>query len=300
MQDLDLHDKIRNVVGIVDADIRGKQLGLSLDLQATRWCAHGDGARLQQVLWNLLKNAIKFTPFGGRIWIESADGPNGRIVLTIRDSGTGIEPDVLPRLFNAFEQGSDGVTRTFGGLGLGLSIARGLLEMHGGTIRAFSEGKDRGAAFTIELPATAKCPEHPSTPDEPQLVDAQHAARVLFVEDHPDTSRAMIRLLKHTGYSVHAADTVAAALRIAESEPFDVLVSDIGLPDGSGLDLMRQLRGAHPHLRGIALSGFGMEEDVERSRAAGFDEHLTKPINLTAFEETLARLTESPVAGSRL
>ena len=288
---VDLHQKLRYVLAICDSDIRAKGLALTVDLRAPRRFVRGDPARIQQVFWNLIKNAIKFTPEGGQITVRSTNAPEGSIHIEVIDTGIGIDEPSLLRLFDAFEQGHKDITRLFGGLGLGLTISKALVEQHGGTIAATSEGKGRGATFTVKLPT------QPSI-EPANVVDLRGAlpphpagCRILLVEDHPDTARVMARLLGRSGYHVRVADSVAAALKASDGERFHLLISDIGLPDGSGLDLMRQLR-QKCAIQGIALSGYGMEEDVRRSHEAGFAEHLTKPVNIERLQSTVARLVE--------
>jgi CheY-like chemotaxis protein len=209
----------------------------------------------------------------------------------VTDTGIGIEPAALSRIFDAFEQGA-GVTRQFGGLGLGLAISKALVDLHGGKLTASSPGANRGSTFSLELRPTAPAatPTEANAPSAPQPQPPKGSIRILLVDDHPDTSRAMGRLLERMGYDVRTADSVTSALAVADANEIDLLISDIGLPDGSGLDLMRQLVARGP-IKGIALSGFGMEEDIQRSKEAGFYEHLTKPINFNRLETAIADLT---------
>ena len=308
LQRTDAHDVLRQATAICDSDLRGKQLALTTDLCAAATAVRADPARLQQVLWNLLKNAVKFTPVGGRVHVRTfnedgpgtepggsaAGSPSRSFGVEVTDTGIGIEPAVLARIFDAFEQGGKQITRQFGGLGLGLAISRALAEQHGGTLTAASGGAGRGATFTLRLPVTVAEPEpaparaagHVCRPDD------LHGCQVLLVDDHIDTARAMGRLLKRWGCLVQTADTVASALKAADAVKPDILISDIGLPDGSGLDLIRQLIARHP-VRGIAVSGFGMEDDLARSRAAGFMEHLVKPVDVNRLEQTVRRVVSS-------
>ncbi len=299
LQRVDAHDVLRQAVAICGSDLRGKQLTLSTDLCATAPAVRADPARLQQVFWNLVKNAVKFTPAGGRVHVKTHNETQGeacRFVVQVSDTGIGIEPAVLGRIFDAFEQGGQSITRQFGGLGLGLAISRALAEQQGGTLAAASDGSGQGATFTLTLPSAAAVAATPGDPAPAQGCggdpDALQGCRVLLVDDHVDTARAMARLLRRWGCSVQTADTVAGALAAAAAVRPDVLISDIGLPDGSGLDLIRQLLARHP-VRGIAVSGFGMEEDVTRSRAAGFVEHLVKPVDVNRLEQTVRRVIEA-------
>jgi CheY-like chemotaxis protein len=205
--------------------------------------------------------------------------------VEVIDTGAGIAPDVLPHIFDAFEQGGNDVTRTFGGLGLGLAISAALADAHGGILTAASDGLGLGARFTLELDALEVLPIAPP-PAETKPPRARRL-RLLLVEDHPDTSRVMTRLLRSLDHDVHAVGDVRAALRTAERQRFDLVISDIGLPDGSGLELMRQLRERY-QLKGIALSGYGREDDMRRSREAGFDAHVTKPIDFDSLAAAIA------------
>ncbi len=289
--DVDLHELLGQVAQMTRGDALAKRQVLSLDLRAARHHAVGDPARLQQVFWNLIKNAIKFTGENGQVSVRSTSADDGSILIEVQDSGIGIEPDVMRNLFSAFEQGGREITRQFGGLGLGLAISKTLVDLHGGEIRASSEGPGRGATFSVRLPAAGAAGgdalQPPATAAQPRP-----ALRVLLIEDHQDTLHAMSRLLSRLGYQVSGAVSVATALQLAGSHPFDLVISDLGLPDGSGLELMRSLRERYG-LRGIALTGFGMDDDIRSSIDAGFVEHLTKPVNFQRLQEVLHRLGES-------
>ncbi len=284
---MDLHTAIHRALEICRAEIGAKNQQLSVELKAEVTKTLGDAVRIQQAVWNLLRNAIKFTPPGGSISIRSANSAPGRLWLQVRDSGIGIDPEARKRLFHSFEQGGRHITRQFGGLGLGLTITRSIIEAHGGTIRAESDGPQRGASFTVELPlqfpeSAASAPEHCET------ASASHPAsrlRILLVEDHRD-SRVVLERLLGRQHAVRSAESAGEALELAACESFDVVISDLGLPDMSGLDLMRQLRSTFG-LKGIALSGFGMEQDIEESRAAGFAHHVTKPVRTDFLRQIL-------------
>ncbi|MDZ4401167.1 ATP-binding protein [Prosthecobacter sp.] len=259
----------------------------------------GDAPRITQVLWNLLQNACKFTPAGGTITIRAfndsaSSGPPPALIVEITDTGIGIDPAVLPRIFTAFDQGERSRTRLFGGLGLGLAISLAITEKHGGTLTASSPGTGQGATFTLRLPtvpastAEATAPAAPAVPVQPAEA---HAGRILLVEDHADSARQLTRLLMREGHEVTGAAAVAEAMQLADKHTFDLLVSDLGLPDGSGIDLMRHLAAHHP-MPGIALSGYGMEEDVKASLAAGFQLHLTKPVDWPDLKAAIQRLLD--------
>jgi two-component system CheB/CheR fusion protein len=232
-----------------------------------------------------LANAIKFSPRGAAVDIR-CQRTQGEVTVEVSDHGQGIDPDLLPVLFNAFEQGGAGTTRQFGGLGLGLTICKGLVELHGGTISAHSEGKGQGATFRVTLPLAQ------ATPDNPQRtrVAAVRPLRILLVEDHADTARVTRLLLKRHGHNVQLAGNVATALGLASQESFDLLLSDLGLPDGSGLDLLRQLRQRGNRLPAIAVSGYGLEDDLRRSREAGFAAHLVKPTSVEHLAAAIAKV----------
>ena len=286
---------------------RTKNLRVSMEASATDTYVLADSSRITQVFWNLLQNACKFTPAGGAIDIRvfneaHGDGSGERdLVVTVSDTGIGISAENMPRIFNAFEQGERSRTRTFGGLGLGLAISRAIVELHGGKIEAASEGKAKGTRITMRL-ATVKAPvaAAPQTtrivsPARPQSSRALH---VLLVEDHPDTADQLTRLLKRAGHEVSAAGSLKEARELLASKsagasgcPFDLLISDLGLPDGSGHELMRDLGSCHG-LPGIALSGFGMKEDLAESLAAGFARHMTKPVDWQELKAEIQKVTE--------
>ena len=306
---LDVHAALRHAVrSCYNTDGHEKRLSVRLDLSARAHHVRADAARLEQVFFNLLRNAIKFTPAGGSIDVRTRDvaddagaGANANasaIRIEVSDSGVGIDPDVLPRLFNAFEQGNRAVTRHFGGLGLGLAICKAIVDLHGGSIRAHSDGHNRGATFVVELPTAPAPPidERPATPlarpastGTAPSSPVNETPRLLLVEDHQTTAAMMSRLFRQLGYDVKSAGDVATAVSLAENHQFDLVISDLGLPDGSGLDLMRHLRDRYG-LRGIALSGYGMEEDLLQSKAAGFTEHLVKPVSFDKLELTIHRV----------
>jgi signal transduction histidine kinase/ActR/RegA family two-component response regulator len=284
---VDVHASVRQTLDICRSDIYRKGLEVGLDLAADERHVRADPVRLQQVLWNLVKNAVKFTPAGGGLAIRS--GNEGRRVrIEVSDTGIGIDASHVGRIFEAFEQTGDGVTHRFGGLGLGLAISKALVEAQGGTVVATSPGAGKGSTFTVTLPTVP--PPDVIREVKPGAREAREARplRLMLVEDHRDTAMVMTRLLRDLGHEVDAADCVGAALELARQKPFDLVLSDLGLPDGSGLDLMRELADRFG-LPGVAISGYGMEDDLARSKEVGFVAHLTKPVNLQQVQAVLAQ-----------
>jgi signal transduction histidine kinase/ActR/RegA family two-component response regulator len=301
-----VHELLEHVCQNCKSDAGAGGIELHCGLDADRDTVLADAARLQQVFWNLVKNAIKFTPPGGRVEITTINGEsegegeaggddNRELLVSVADTGTGIAPDVLPRIFNAFEQGEQTVTRTYGGLGLGLAISKVIVDLHRGRIWAQSDGVNRGSAFHVAMPLSTVEPPSPqgvSAPVRADRTDHRPARQlhVLLVDDHADTMRAMSRILSRWGLRLTCAGRISDALHAATTETFDLLISDIGLPDGSGCELAERLRKIRP-IPAIALSGFGMDTDIHRSLAAGFSAHLTKPVNLDQLQEVITRLT---------
>jgi CheY-like chemotaxis protein/nitrogen-specific signal transduction histidine kinase len=290
----DAHELLHSALEICSNEISAKNLRVQVKLEAIGHRIRADAARLQQVFWNLIKNAVKFTPPNGQLQLRSSNPQSGWFRLEVIDSGIGIASDVLPRIFDPFEQaGSIGS----GGLGLGLTISKAIVELHEGRIFASSAGANRGATFVIELPnvvpssadsSSSKIETRPSAIDATQDV-ATHP-RILLVEDHVDSVGPMQLFLQASGYHVTTAANVGAALQSAAQEEFDLLISDIGLPDGTGEDLIRQLREKGHNLPAIALSGYGMQQDIERSRAAGFQVHLIKPVSPQQLQTAISQL----------
>jgi signal transduction histidine kinase len=292
LEPLDAHRAISNVVEICRPELSGERLQLSLALKAEDHYVAADAPKFQQIIWNLLKNAIKFTGENGTITISSSnDIPQG-LTIRVSDNGLGIEPEAMERIFNRFEQADRSFQRRFGGLGLGLTISRSLAEAHGGTLVAESAGPGRGASFLFIM-KTVPAPQRREQPDASRAGGVRRSIRILLVDDHPDTSTALGKLLTRRGHVVATAHDVRSAMEAAERSQFDLLVSDVGLPDGTGLELMTRLR-ASSGIRGIAISGFGMNGDIEKSREAGFSEHLVKPVNLEKLEAAIEQAMAAP------
>ncbi|WP_395744828.1 PAS domain S-box protein [Prosthecobacter sp.] len=288
---VDLNDTVRQVCSICAPQLRERAVFLEVELDDEAGMVAADSARLQQVLWNVLKNAIKFTPEKGVIQVSTARRDDGYCEVRVIDPGIGIPADRLPHVFNAFEQGGSNITRQFGGLGLGLAICKALMELHHGSIRAESAGVGQGATFIIELPSKTMTTTAKIRLAAPPVNAVLPQLRLLLVEDHADTARILSRQLCKAGVTVLQAADVNSAIKLAEHESFDLLVSDLGLPDGSGYDVMRRVRAARG-MPGIAMSGYGMEEDMRRSREAGFSEHLVKPIDLRELIAAIRRVVK--------
>jgi len=282
---VDLRAIIARAVEVVQSDLNAQRLHLRVAVPDEPCFVAGDATRLQQVFWNLLRNAIKFTPSAGCVGV-SCRTDAGHVVVEVHDSGIGLEPESLTRIFNAFEQAEQAITRQFGGLGLGLTISKALVDLHGGTIEAWSAGKGQGATFRVRLPLIAP-PPAPRPPLQPPAA-ATASLAILLVEDHADTARVMRQLLTREGHRVEHAGDVATALDLVHRHRFDLILSDLGLPDRSGLEFLRELRAQGSHIPAIALSGYGQEDDIRRCHEAGFAAHLTKPTSPERLAQTIA------------
>ena len=288
---------LQDAIETVGGDARAKGINLSCHPDPSRPLVRGDPVRLQQIFWNILKNAVKFTADGGSIAVVvRADPAAGRLVFTIKDNGIGLTAEELPRIFRIFSQGEhadEGGPHRFGGLGLGLAISRTLVELHAGTIQAASGGRGQGATFVVDLPLAHEVPAAAPAPAAPKprpgpVPPARAPRCLLLVEDHAPTRTVLAQMLEGRGYRVISAGSVAEARACAAKElGIEVLISDIGLPDGNGYDLMTELSAAGP-LHGIALTGYGMDHDLAASRRAGFSTHLTKPVRIQMIAEALS------------
>jgi HAMP domain-containing protein/signal transduction histidine kinase len=287
---VDAHSLLQSALEICQAEIDRKHLIISRNLSAKRVHMRADPARLQQIFWNLINNAVKFTSDGGKITISTSNDSDKNLCVEIVDTGIGVEPEALPKIFDAFEQG--GRTQT-GGLGLGLAISKTLVEAHQGSIRAQSDGRNKGSTFTLVFP-TRETEQRRIAPVLAPTAPQRQPMRILLVEDHEDTNRSLTSLLRRRGYHVQSALNFQSAVHLSEKEDFDVLVSDLGLPDGNGIDLMRKIS-SKQSVFAIALTGFGMEADIRRSREVGFRHHLVKPIDLNKLD---ALIQESALLGS--
>jgi len=248
----------------------------------------GDATRLAQVLDNLLQNALMFTPGGGRVTLSVAEErARGQAAITVRDTGVGIDADMLPRLFDSFSQGDASLDRSKGGLGLGLTLVKGLVDLHGGTITVASAGVGKGAAFTIRLPIQQEPAALTTIPAAPGRMP--RSLRVLVVEDNHDAADSLRLLLELAGHEVSVAKTGPEGLQRALDWRPNVVLCDIGLPGMDGYRVVRELRRTPgtARTRVIAVTGYGSEQDQRRSRLAGFDHHLTKPVDPDRLQDLL-------------
>ena len=265
----------------------GRTAGYDIDAQLAAAWVDGDATRLEQIATNLIDNALKYTPAGGRIEITVAP-INDEVVLRVSDSGVGIAPDLLPHVFDVFVQGAISIDRSQGGLGIGLSLVRRLVELHGGTVSASSPGNSSGSTFEIRLPRTdaALAGDAPARAQP----EATGKPKVLLIEDNDDGREMMATMLASFGYPVLQAGDGLEGVRVAFAERPDVALVDIGLPGIDGYEVARRLRqeAATHGIRLIALTGYGLAEDQRRVLEAGFDLHLVKPVELNALLEQLA------------
>jgi PAS domain S-box-containing protein len=304
MRPHDVHSIVRDAIATVQAEVNRKAIDLKIDLNPGAAFVLGDAVRLQQIFWNVLKNAVKFTSDRGQITVKTgALIGTGEITVEISDTGIGMAPAELERIFDAFSQGDHAGpagSHRFGGVGLGLAISRMLAELHHGSIRATSQGRGHGAKFFITLPlmrTDSRVTKQPTAPPAAPpataldgLPDVQpFRGRILLVEDHMPTRQTLEQLLTRRNFEVVSAGTVGEARALMETEQVDFVISDIGLPDGNAYDLMSELR-TRRGLTGIALTGYGMESDIARSHAAGFVIHLTKPLRVQSLDEALAKV----------
>ena len=282
------------------ADAKGIRLGTMLDPAAGP--IYGDPNRLQQVVWNLLSNAIKFTGRSGRVQVV-LERVNSHIEIAVADTGVGIRPEFLPYVFDRFRQEDASATRTASGLGLGLSIVKNLVELHGGSVRATSAGEMLGATFTVSLPLTVVQrdgdparrlhPRGPAPPAPPLTPPDLSGIKVLVVDDHPDARDLVKRLLEDCGARVATAGSAAEALRAVQHDAPHVLVSDVGMPDVDGYELLRRIRAlglGGVRLPAIALTAFARSEDRTRALRAGFLAHVAKPVEPSELVATVASL----------
>jgi PAS domain S-box-containing protein len=282
---VDAHEIVREALGITQTQLLEKGLKTSLELNAKKHHIWADPIRIQQVFWNLISNAVKFTPAGGRVEIRTFNDDRHHLVFEITDTGIGIESTRQQSLFQPFEQGERAIPRQFGGLGLGLAISKHLIDLHDGAIAVGSRGRSFGATFKVTLDAVKDRVGRSGVPATVPHKPVK-SLRILLVEDHGDTRRTLSRLLSHFGHDISVAESTQTALEIVQAKQFDVVLSDIGLPDGSGYEVISQAK-RKQDLKGVALTGFGTDEDIRRGKEAGFDFHLTKPVDFHELRSVL-------------
>lgn len=288
-REVNIHLLLKAAVSLIQNEFGEKKIALKQKFDAVQNIIFGDEVRLQQVFWNILTNAMKFTPPGGSVTIETRSAHN-ECEVTISDTGLGLTPEELKRVFDAFVQGEHSAdARRFGGLGLGLTISKKLVEMHSGSIEAVSKGRHRGAAFTVRfpLPQQNELPVRRDFSSPPERLSKFPGLRILLVEDHEPTRNTLAGLLSRRGNRVAMAISGREALALVNENNFDVVISDIGLPDGNGYDLFQKLRKQSPSIKGIALTGYGTDNDRARSEHSGFDAHLVKPVQIRELETAL-------------
>jgi CheY-like chemotaxis protein len=284
---LDLREVVRRTCEDHGGLFEARGVALRVEAGGPAW-VDADATRLAQVLGNLLQNAAKFTPSGGVVQVAVA-AAGDRAELRVRDDGAGIAPDLLPRLFTPFVQAEGGMARTKGGLGLGLALVKGIVELHGGAVRVSSRGPGAGAEFVVSLPLAPAPPRaDPPTPPEPS--PPPQAFVILVIDDNADAAEAVAEALRLAGFRVHVASDGRSGLEKARALRPQAVVCDLGLPDLDGYELARTLRREHAldEARLIALSGYARPEDLERAKQAGFDVHLAKPASVEQLLASLA------------
>jgi two-component system CheB/CheR fusion protein len=289
---------IDNAVETVRTDAATKGVEIRLHANDQLLLVEGDRLRLQQIAWNILNNAVKFTPSGGRIEI-ALNNEGERAAFVVTDTGQGIDPGFLPHVFEMFRQADGSNRRRHGGMGIGLALVRQLVQLHGGTISAESDGPNRGSRFTVRLPLLREtAPLAVSAPAAAELNVFSHTS-FLILDDSEDSIAMMKELLKLAGAEVVTATSGVDALRIASENEFDVILSDISMPEMDGFEFLERLRkiDGRQDVPVIAITGFGRSDDIERAHAAGFYSHLTKPIDLLALTVVLEQLAAKTDAG---
>jgi len=288
---VDLGAVIASAVEVASPLLEQRAHTLTLDVERSGLFVEGDAARLTQVIGNLLTNAGKYTPAGGNVFV-SARVELGEVVLRVKDTGIGIAPEVLPRVFDIFVQGRQAIDRAQGGLGLGLTIVRSLVERHGGTVTAHSDGARRGTEVVVRLPRTNAPPPPAPRVRRRSATHPGRGVRILVVDDNEDAADMLAEALTMRGCQTEIAYDGPAALRVGAAHPFDAALLDIGLPAMDGYELAGRLRELPTlaNARLVAVTGYGQESDRQRARAAGFEDHLVKPVDLGALDAIVGAL----------
>ncbi|HVF23816.1 MAG TPA: ATP-binding protein, partial [Pyrinomonadaceae bacterium] len=291
---------IDNAIETVREDAAGKNITIEIDALDEAVFVEADPVRLEQVIWNLLNNAVKFTPRDGRIAVKLRAEPD-EIVLTVEDNGQGIDASFLPHIFEIFRQADSSTNRSQSGMGIGLAVVQQLVELHRGSVTAYSAGAGQGASFTIHLP---RSPENKAQRlPAPELgIESLEGVNVLVVDDSEDTAEMVQHLLEIGGATVTAVTSGFEALRIAGEKQFDVVLSDISMPGMDGFEFVSKLHAlpGYHDLPAIALTGFGRPEDVQRAHAQGFYAHLTKPFDIQTLAGLLQKMPRQQSAQQAL
>jgi CheY-like chemotaxis protein len=284
MERVELVDVIQGALETIRPAAEAKGVALAVDVSPQAGAVSGDANRLRQVMWNLLSNAVRFTPPSGRIDVRARRAESSAI-LEVGDTGSGIPAEELPRVFERFWQLDSSRTRAHGGLGLGLAIVRYLVEAHGGSVSAHSEGRGRGALFVVELPSHAvtrsvDVPRQQDRPERsaPDAAPSLAGVRALVVEDDPESQDLLRTILEQAGARVTAARRAREALEASRCQAFDVVISDIGMPETNGHAFLKLLRARLP-APAIALTAFASASEADQARRAGYERHLAKPID---------------------
>jgi PAS domain S-box-containing protein len=285
---LDLRAVLSRAIEMASPLLEQRQHELSLEVPAHELYVEGDEARLNQVFSNLMTNAAKYTPPGGKLRI-AARIEGDQVLIDVVDTGIGIEPGLLPRVFDLFVQGYQSSERAVGGLGLGLTLVRSLVKLHGGTVVAHSAGRGQGSTFTVHLPIAGSPVVRPAGSSNARSLAVGTGKRILVVDDNEDARMLLAEVLEAHGHQVETAGDGAEALRVALASAPEIAILDLGLPVMDGFELAARLRAELPVTpRLIALTGYGLKNDRDRTAAAGFDEHLVKPVNMPALLKSLA------------
>ncbi|MGC4031960.1 MAG: hybrid sensor histidine kinase/response regulator [Tepidisphaeraceae bacterium] len=300
-QTVDLADVVKAAVDTVIPAAEGKRVHLRIHAPVGQTVVRGDPARLQQIIWNLLTNAVKFTPSDGEVRLRlSAD--NGKATLEIQDTGEGITPEFLPYLFDRFRQADGSITRRHGGLGLGLSIVRQLITLHRGTVTASSTGPGNGSTFVVRLPLVDLPAAVEDAADTPPADIRLDGVRVLAIDDHADARDILRRLLEQSGATVAVAGDAAGAVDQLLAHRPDVLVSDIGMPGEDGYALIRRVRSLADesirHVPAVAVTAFAHADDGQRAADAGYQAHVAKPVNRDELVRVVAQIAAGRHAAS--
>lgn len=291
-QKVKLNDVVQNAVQSMQPAMTSRNHALSVSVPQQAIWLDGDPVRIEQIVTNLLGNAAKYTERGGRIELIIEDQEN-QVILHVKDNGTGIASEMLSRIFEPFIQADQSLDRAQGGLGLGLTLIKRLVELHGGKIGVASEGIGLGSQFTVTLPTTSEVSEPPSQPPQPATSSSVHRCRILVVDDNKDAAASLSTLLSLLGHEVRVAYTGPESLHVAVLQIPEIVILDIGLPGMDGFQVARLMRQrpelAHTYL--IAVTGYGSEEDRLRSQEAGFDAHVVKPADITKLQQMFASLS---------